>query len=412
MKRTRIALFGIFGIENLGNECTLQAALHNFRERLPGAELYSISYEPRDTSRRHDVASVPVAGSSPGAPPPGEAQRKSRAASLLRKMFVKAPREVLGWLKAVRILRNTDMMVMTGTGMLTDFSGTPFGYPYDIFKWTIAARLAGCKVRFLSVGVGPIYAPLSKFFIKSALLAADYKSYRDEYSKSRLADLGLETARDRVFPDLAFSLPGRLFAAARRGERKKPVVGVGVINYYDWRAAPGRDRAAFYEDYLDKMAAFVCWLIGRGHPVRILHGDARHDGAVRKDLRAALQKRGVRYEESGIVDDDISSVESLVAQLACSDVVISPRFHNLLLALMLHKPVIAISYDPKSDALVDSVGLGRYRQPLDGLDVGALVEQFVEIESSRHALAASLPGKMEKYRLLLERQYDLVLEDL
>ena len=41
-KRTKIALFGIFGVQNLGNECVLQAMIHNIRERVPEAELYGI----------------------------------------------------------------------------------------------------------------------------------------------------------------------------------------------------------------------------------------------------------------------------------------------------------------------------------------------------------------------------------
>ena len=33
--RQRIALFGIFGTGNLGNEATLQAMVYNLREHLP-----------------------------------------------------------------------------------------------------------------------------------------------------------------------------------------------------------------------------------------------------------------------------------------------------------------------------------------------------------------------------------------
>jgi len=57
--------------------------------------------------------------------------------------------------------------------MLTDYMTTASGYPYDVFMWTTAARLAGCKVRFVGVGVGPIYGRLSRWLITTALSIAE-----------------------------------------------------------------------------------------------------------------------------------------------------------------------------------------------------------------------------------------------
>lgn len=58
--QARIAFFGIFGIQNLGNECTLQAILHNARKALPDADVHAISFNPTDTVRRHRLDSIPV----------------------------------------------------------------------------------------------------------------------------------------------------------------------------------------------------------------------------------------------------------------------------------------------------------------------------------------------------------------
>ncbi len=304
------------------------------------------------------------------------------------------------------------MVVMTGTGMLTDYSTTSFGYPYDIWKWAIAARLAGCKVRFVGIGVGPIYERLSRFFVKSALSAADYRSYRDNFSKTRLDRLGIDAGKDPVFPDLAFSLPRDIFPQCDNHDRQRRVVGVGVIDHFDPHAAGEHYRQANYHAYLDKMSDFVAWLIENDYGVRILHGDVKYDGTVRRDLRAKLEKRGFRYEDAGIVDEDIVSVEGLLSQLAVTDLVVSPRYHNLLLALMLNKPVISLSYDPKNDSLLEGVGLGRYCQPLDELDVGRLIKQLIELEGSFESLKARLSQKTEEYRRMLDQQYELILADL
>ena len=243
-------------------------------------------------------------------------------------------------------------MVMTGTGMLTDFSNSCFGYPYDIFKWTVAAKLARCKVRFVGIGVGPIYERLSRAFIRLALTVADYRSFRDHQSRTRLEKLGFDTSRDRVFPDLAFSLPRPLLPPCGNRRGPKRVIGLGVMKYVDAHTAAQRDPDAAYEVYLDKMADFTVWLLEHGYGVRILQGDLQYDTGVRRDLRAKLHHRGLQYDRAGIVDEDITSVEDLLAQLAQVDIVVSPRFHNLVLGLMLNKPVISLSYDSKHDALL------------------------------------------------------------
>ena len=68
-------------------------------------------------------------------------------------------------------------------------------------------------------------------------------------------------------------------------------------------------------------------------------------------MKAALEERGLSYEESGIIDEPASSVDELLSQLSSVDIVVASRFHNVLLALMLGKPVVAISYHEKFQGL-------------------------------------------------------------
>lgn len=99
-----------------------------------------------------------------------------------------------------------------------------------------------------------------------------------------------------------------------------------------------------------------------------MQGDVRDDGPVRLDLRATRDKPGVRYKEAGIVEQDIPSLAHLMTQLTQVDVVVSPRFHNLILGLMLNKPVIAISYDPRDDGWATEWDWGKCGQLLGDLN--------------------------------------------
>ena len=64
MTRHRITLFGNFGTQNLGNECTLEAITHNVHRYVPDAELHCICTEPHDTSRRYQIPAFAMSSRS------------------------------------------------------------------------------------------------------------------------------------------------------------------------------------------------------------------------------------------------------------------------------------------------------------------------------------------------------------
>jgi len=404
-RKSRIGYFGMFGMLNIGNECTLQAILYNVRSRRPGSEVFVVSYDPADTRQRHGLESFPVTWQdfSHVVRRPGLSGQLARLWRIVRRI----PAELNDWWKAVPTLRGTDVLIMTGTGMLTDYMTTAFGFPYEIFRWTTAARLAGCKVRFVAVGVSPIYGRLSRLFIIGALSLADYRSFRDQSSKERIKKNGFDRPSDPVCPDLAFSLPPDLIpnAEAKRETRR---VGIGVMEYRDIHRWSKTENQARYSSYLDEMSDFVVWLLDHNYSVRILQGDARHDVHPRTDLKARLAARGIHYEQGGVVDEGSTTVEELIAQIAEVDVVISPRFHNLVLALMMKIPVISLSYDSKNDQLLEGFGLNECRQLLYELDLHKLIRQLGGLETQFSEVKPRIETTLQEYRRYLDEQYAMI----
>jgi polysaccharide pyruvyl transferase WcaK-like protein len=285
--RLRIGLFGNFGSGNFGNECTLEAMLANVRRHAPDAEISCICPCPEQTAELHHIATFVIKETSRTR----TTRPRGRAMRLARRVFIGIPMEARRWAQAIRILRNTDLLVMTGTGMLGDFGIGPLGLHYDILRWSIAARICRCKLLFVSVGAGPIEERMSRWFVKAALRLADYRSYRDSFSKSYLGSIGFKSAHDAVYPDLAFSLPETAFPDERPGEKRRPVVGVGLMTYYDRRSKSARG-GSIYQEYVEKLAKFVIWLTDHEYDVRVLIGDAVYDKQVLDDLRTSLQRRG------------------------------------------------------------------------------------------------------------------------
>jgi O-antigen/teichoic acid export membrane protein/polysaccharide pyruvyl transferase WcaK-like protein len=318
-KRSKIALYGIFGVENIGNEYTLQAMLYNVRLGAPEAEVYSICYGPQDTESLHGLPALPV-----------KCERLSRhyppasnvIVQLFRGAFRRIPLELYDWLRAFWVLRGTNLMIMTGTGMLTDYCVSSFGFPYDVFKWSVAAKIARCKVRFVGIGVGPIYSRLSRIFIKTALTVADYRGFRDEQSRNRLKQYGFERANDSVFPDLAFSLPPSALPASNDRSGAKTVVGIGVMKFVDVHKGEMADYDAAYDRYLEKMCDFTIWLLKHGYAVRILEGDLRYDPPVRVDMKARLGRRGIVYGIDDVTNPPIAGPQELLEHLASADFIV------------------------------------------------------------------------------------------
>jgi polysaccharide pyruvyl transferase WcaK-like protein len=333
----------------------------------------------------------------------------NRVLRLLRKILVGIPMVFLRWLKAIAMLKNADMLIMTGTGMLGDFGISPLGLHYEILKWTVAAKLARCKVIFLSVGAGPLRNALSRQFVKAALACADYRSYRDDFSKDYLKSIGFDSDRDHVYPDLAFSYPTARLPRSSNRSCNKPVIGIGVITYFNRRCVSPEDES-IYRGYLTKLGNFATWLLERKYNVRLLIGDVTYDQRARQDLRTFLEERGFDFENENIIDEPASSVEEVLSQLAATDLVIASRFHNVLLALMLGKPVLAISYHEKVDALMEEAGLAAFRQDIESIDVEKLTGQFAALEAKSNQIKQQLDLKAEACRVALDEQYKRIFD--
>jgi len=316
MKPGTVNIFGNFGTQNLGNECTLQAVIHNVRQYLPDAPLRCICTDPEDTSRRYNVPAVAMSSGYGHREASSSSVRRRRPHPLLRVLrgiVIRLPRELMHWMTAFKTLKGSRMLIMAGTGMLDDFGIRPFDLHYEIFKWSLLAKLRGCKLLFVSVGTGRLEHPLSRWFVKAALALADYRSYRDRFSRDLLGSLGIAAHRDFVYPDLVFSFPR---STVRREPRHRtgPVVGLGLMEYYGRGCRPEHGRAV-YREYIEKVTTFVAWLLERGYTVRLLIGDVVYDSRASDDVIGRLKERHVVYDESRLIHGPVSSVDQLIGSV-------------------------------------------------------------------------------------------------
>ncbi|HEY7299561.1 MAG TPA: polysaccharide pyruvyl transferase family protein [Xanthobacteraceae bacterium] len=405
-ERRRIALYGHFGVGNLGNECTLQVIIDQIRRRWPDAELLCFCTNPHDVRTRYHIEALPAAAVNTTEGLESGGGLKRVIARLLRIAFQRIPLELIHWTKILCAVWRMDMLIVAGTGIVSDHGCGPLAWPYQIFKLSALASLRRVRVAFLSVGVGPLRHPLSRWFIKKALPLAYHRSYRDQASKQYLETIGFSTAGDSVGRDVAFSLvPGNVTRPVPARER---IVGLGLKDYGPLDQ-PDRTRSKAFREYLNTMATFVIWLQQHGYGVRLLIGDIHYDTAVVEQFVRILSSRHIPATAPLLIAEPAQTVPELLRQIAETDVVISSRYHNLVLGLVYNKPIIALSDHPKLDSLATDLGLARYLLPLATLRPDILIERFKQLESDVDRLTVNIRAEVIRYRQVLDSLYATLL---
>ncbi len=384
----RVGLFGLLGAGNLGNDGSLEAVLGYLRTQHPDAIVDCKSTQPDQVTERYgfpanqmrwyqaDHERVPIAKCVKV--PIGMIVDAFRTASWVRRHYVVIV-PCMGVLEAAVPLR-------------------PWHTPYAMFLLCASGRLFRTRVALVCVGASVIHQRLTRGLIIAAARLAYYRSYRDTYARDAMRQMGLDTSEDAVYPDLAFSLPTPHGTQGVAG-----AVGVGIMDYHGGND-DRRHADEIHASYVEKMKAFILWLVDNGRPVRLFATDVHDEPVVREVIADVRALRPGLAPQQAIVES-VSSLEELMQRLASVDTVVATRYHNVLCALKLAKPTLSIGYAAKFDALMAEMGLAEFCQSARSLDGDRLVKQFTELESRSVQLQRTLPESNAAKVRLLDHQF-------
>lgn len=388
MRPERIAFLGIFGSGNLGNDASLEAMLQFVRQARPDAKLTCVCPGPEEVRRLYGIDAVRLSWH-------GFATPWFRA---LNTLLLKLPTRIVNFVRAVSHVTRFDLIIIPGTGIFDDFGEGPWGVPLGLFRWCLASRLARKPLALVSIGAGPIHHPVSRWFMLKAAAMARYRSYRDAFSRDYMKSVGFDSHADPIYPDLAFGLHAPTPAPAKNGTPRSNTltVGLGVMSYYGWRNDTEKG-AALFDAYLDKLQSFLTELLERGCRVKLLLGD-RVDQLALTTLLQRVQAAMPGVSEDRLSAPKAASLGELMAIIAETDVVVATRFHNIVGALSMGKPVISIGYAQKNDVLLGQMGLSEFCQHIERLDVDLLREQFDRLVANRDVYAEAIQVKTDTLR--------------
>ena len=362
----RIGLFGLLGVGNIGNDASLEAMLSYLAAAHPDAAIDALCGGPKVVAARYGIPAMPLYWYDEL-----DLQVPAVVAAVL-KVFGR----VTDLVRTLRWVRRHDVVIVPGMGILeASLPLRAWHTPYALFLLCAAAKLVGTRVALVSVGAGRINQRPCRWLFNLAARMAYYRSYRDAGAREAMRQRGLDTTRDHVYPDLAFALPPEAYWA---GDPQKVVVG--VMGYYG-NNDDRKHANEVHEAYVAKMTAFVRWLVDNDRQVSLIIGDTNgSDVVVAQQIVADINASRPGLDPSRLVAEPVATFADVARTIQLAASVVAIRYHNVLCALKLAKPTLAIGYSPKHGALMTDLGLADFCESVRSLDVDQLIERFTELE--------------------------------
>jgi polysaccharide pyruvyl transferase WcaK-like protein len=417
----RIALLQHVGGGNLGDDATLDTVRQQIQRRWPNAYIAALTVNPSDTIKRHKLPSYPLRTApwsfGPGGDGGGRSWRKSLSSlkrkhptllflpRLAYKLAYRLPKALGAEIRLLfvskRLLSSFKFLVVCGGGQLTGKDG-PWSFPYTLFKWVVLAKTAGVKCLFLNVGAGPLAHPLSRFFVLRALECADYVSFRDESSKQLVSQIGFK-GNGSVYPDCAYI---RIVSDREREPSRvasSPTVGIAPMPYWGPHGNRAKRDQRCYQRLIDNLAMFAIELEKRSYSVQLFGTDIGFDPLAIAEVQRTIERRedALRPQYR-----PVESLEQLFATMATFDYIVTCRFHGVVFAHLLNKPVLAIAHHPKVATLMHELDLSMYCLEMETLTPTLLVNKFMSLAAETDRIKRNMATRLAKYQSLLTAQFD------
>lgn len=258
-------------------------------------------------------------------------------------------------------MRRADLLISGGGSLLQNVTSRRSLYYY--MGIIAMARLAGTKVMLYAQGIGPILGGVAEHAMRWLGNRVDLITVRDQGSLAELERLGIRRPPIECTADPVLAIhpvgreTGRAIFRAYHADGAKPVVGISVREWQGWT-------------HYKKVLAEVSDRIVRELGARVVFVPMQFPDDVRAAQKIAAQTK----EPCTILKDEYTTSEflSLVGNM---DLMLGIRLHALIFAGVMGVPMIGISYDPKIDRFLSSIG----EQPVGNLRDVTADELMAEI---------------------------------
>jgi len=353
----KIIIFGWFGAGNIGDEAILQAML-SFLKSQQELEFDIVSFNPTKTARLtagfSSVKKIIKIGSK---------------LSFLRSDF-------RGIYKS---LKDSDAIIIGGGGLFQDIYNFYFIPFFTLI--VIAATHLRKRILLYAIGIGPFKRKIAQWLCRMAANRAEYISVRDTLSRERLQELKIRQ-EVHLAPDPVFLLqpakPGRassILAAEGFNHKNSLKIGVCLQMLFKWDKRAEKVMAEALDKLAQNYKAEILFIPFGRYPNSWLNPKAHE-----VDVVASKKISDLMEGKSCILTREYTPDE-IMAVIGEMDVIISMRFHGLIMSLVMGIPSIGLTYrvESKLSYFYKQLGFNENLFFINGLDKSTLLERIDNI---------------------------------
>jgi len=313
---TKIMISGYYGFNNTGDEAILKSMVGAFKEKIPQIKITVLSQSPLQTSQTYQVKAI----------------------------------NRLHLIDIMRCLRDTDLFISGGGGLLQDSTGKGWSILYYL-GLILVAKIVKVPVMIYAQGIGPVNKQINKKLIKWILNKVDLITVRDNPSKELLENLEVVKPSIYVNSDPVFLLKKKNlnnvidshpFIQQLINSDDRPLIGVSVREY----KGNGLDSKRIFAQAAD-------YLIEK-YKAKIIFFPFKFD----EDVHISEEILSLMRNKAEVLKIKLEP-EELLSVLSRLSLVVGVRLHSIIFSSMANIPFIAFNYDPKVKYFVEDLGLSE-----------------------------------------------------
>ncbi|CVK19481.1 MULTISPECIES: polysaccharide pyruvyl transferase CsaB [Sporomusa] len=344
-----IVVSGYYGFGNAGDEAMLAAMIEALTDIEPNVQITVISGNPDDTKRRHGVCAV----------------------------------YRLNYPEIVKALAKSRLLISGGGSLLQDVTSDRSLYYY--LSIMMLAKKLNKPVMLYAQGIGPVQGTLAQSAMRYIGNMVDLITVRDDGSYEELKRLKVTVPPIYVTADPVLAMHpvdrqiGRSILRKHGQEGVAPLIGISVREWKEW---------GHFKQVLSHAADRMIEELG----VRVVFIPMQ----CPDDLGVSQKIAGRMKNKAEVLPGEYTTSEllSLVGNL---DLLIGIRLHALIFAAVMHVPMAGISYDPKIDRFLETIG-ERHVGTLKTVTTDSLMARILQLWDERKH-----PNKQREERITMLR---------
>jgi polysaccharide pyruvyl transferase CsaB len=365
----KVVISGYYGFSNIGDEAVLKAIIQGLRKHDPGTIITVLSATPHLTRNVYNIDSI----------------------------------YRYDWGGIIRKLTEADLFISGGGTLLQNITSRLSLFYYLVLIFL--AKLLGKKVMILAQGFGPIRGAFSKLAAKAILNITDLITLRDNDSLVQIRKIGMRRHDLYITADPVWMLRSatssseekfpNLLRAKREG---KLIIGISL------RSAPKRGKHPLFERFCQTLAKGLNQL-HKEHPLYpvFLLFQCAEDMPVTSKVVSLISMNSEVVSRACTPDE-------MMNLIAHCDLLIGMRLHSLIFAAIDGLPMLGLSYDPKVEAFMKSIGQPYLTTETD-IDPKIISEHIKKSLNSRDKIHAELVKLRDYWTMEAENNF-VLLESL